>query len=76
LRRTQLAGPLRARIGLNSQQLEGKLRDPRFAIEGKLAIDPAEVTVETLQLSSGDAQLMPVAKLPWWIPASSPSQVA
>jgi translocation and assembly module TamB len=63
LRRTQLAGPLRARIGLNSQQLEGKLRDPRFAIEGKLAIDPAEVTVETLQLSSGDAQLMASGKV-------------
>jgi translocation and assembly module TamB len=63
LRRTQLAGPLRARIGLNSQQLEGKLRDPRFAIEGKLAIDPAEVTVETLQLSSGDAQLIASGKV-------------
>jgi len=63
LRRTQLAGSLRARIGLNSQQLEGKLRDPHFAIEGKLAIDPAEVTVETLQLSSGDAQLIASGKV-------------
>jgi translocation and assembly module TamB len=57
LRRTQLAGPLQATIGLNSQQLEIDLRDPRFSIQGKLAIDPVEVAVEALRLVADDAQL-------------------
>ncbi len=57
LRRTQLAGPLRGTLGLNRQQLEVDLRDPRFTLRGKVALDPATVAVETLELAAGDARL-------------------
>lgn len=63
LRRTQLAGPLRATLGLHSQSLAAELRDPHFAIQGKLVIDPAEVAVETLRLEAGDAQLAASGKV-------------
>jgi translocation and assembly module TamB len=63
LRRTQLAGPLQATIGLNSQQLVIDLRDPRFSIQGKLAIDPVEVVVEALRLAADDAQLTASGKI-------------
>jgi translocation and assembly module TamB len=58
LRRTQLAGPLRATIGLNRQELEIDWRDPQFTIQSRLAIDPAAVLVERLRLVAGDAQLV------------------
>ncbi|HPU80229.1 translocation/assembly module TamB domain-containing protein [Accumulibacter sp.] len=58
LRRTRLAGPLRATIGLNRQVLETELSDPQFTIQGRLAIDPATVLVEKLRLVAGDAQLV------------------
>ncbi|HMW57149.1 MAG TPA: translocation/assembly module TamB domain-containing protein [Accumulibacter sp.] len=58
LRRTQLAGPLLATLGLNSQRLETELRDAQFSIHSKLAIDPDEIVFETLQLLADDARLV------------------
>ncbi|MBK7953667.1 MAG: translocation/assembly module TamB domain-containing protein [Candidatus Accumulibacter sp.] len=63
LRRTQLAGSLRATIGLHRQFIESELRDAQFAIDSKLSIDPVEVTVETLRLVAGDAQLLASGKV-------------
>ncbi len=63
LRRTQLAGPLRATIGLHRQFVASELRDAQFAIDSKLGIDPVEVTVETLRLVAGDAQLLASGKV-------------
>jgi translocation and assembly module TamB len=63
LQRTRLAGPLRATLGVNRQSLEADLRDPRFTLQGKLAIDPAAVDIETLRLAAGDAQLLASGQL-------------
>lgn len=63
LRRTQLAGPLRATLALNSQRLETELQDAHFSIHSKLAIHPDEITVETLRLLAGDARLDASGKL-------------
>ncbi|MCP5249557.1 MAG: translocation/assembly module TamB domain-containing protein [Candidatus Accumulibacter sp.] len=63
LRRTRLAGPLRASLGLNRQVLETELRDPQFSIDSKLAIEPTEIVVDTLRLVSGDAMLLASGKL-------------
>lgn len=63
LRRTQLAGPLRATLGLHRQSLEADLRGPQFAIQGKLLIDPAAVVVDTLRLVAGNAQLAASGKV-------------
>lgn len=58
LRRTQLAGPLHATLGLHSQRLETELHDAHFSIHSKLAVHPDAITVETLRLLAGDARLL------------------
>ena len=58
LQHTRLAGPVSARLGLHRQQLQVELRDPRFALAGKLAIDPESLAVEALRLAAGAAQLV------------------
>ncbi|MCM8611933.1 translocation/assembly module TamB domain-containing protein [Accumulibacter sp.] len=57
LQHTRLAGPLRATLGLHRQLVEADLRDPRFALDTRLAIDPEQVAVERLRLAAGDARL-------------------
>jgi translocation and assembly module TamB len=57
LRRTQLGGPLRARLGAHRQSLDLDLRDPRFAVVARLRIDPLEVVVDTLRARAADARL-------------------
>ncbi len=63
LRRTRLAGPLRASLGLNQQLLETELRDPQFTVGSKIAIRPTEIVVEQLRLQSADASLLASGKL-------------
>ena len=58
LPRTRLAGPLRATLGVHRQLVEADLRDPRFALDTRLAIDPEQVAVDRLRLAAGDAQLV------------------
>lgn len=57
LRRTQLAGPLRARLGAHRQSLDLDLRDPRFAVAARLRVDPLEVAVDSLRARAADARL-------------------
>lgn len=63
LRRTQLAGPLRARLGLHRQFVEGELRDAHFAIDGRIAVDPNQLVLEALRLAADDAQLLASGKV-------------
>ncbi|MCM8599850.1 MAG: translocation/assembly module TamB domain-containing protein [Candidatus Accumulibacter sp.] len=63
LHRTQLAGSLRAHVGLHRQRVEGELRDAHFAIDGRIAIDPEELVVEALRLAADDAQLVASGKV-------------
>ncbi|MEF8755662.1 MAG: translocation/assembly module TamB domain-containing protein [Accumulibacter sp.] len=57
LQNTRLTGPLRATLGLHRQLVEADLRDPRFALDTRLAIDPEQLAVERLRLAAGDARL-------------------
>ena len=58
LRATQLAGPLRAQLGLHRQRVEADLRDAQFTIQGRLTIDPQAVSLTELRLAAGKAQLL------------------
>jgi hypothetical protein len=65
LRRTQLAGPLRATLGLHTaRSLAAELRDPHFAIQGKLVDRSGRSrSSRTLRLEAGDAQLAASGKV-------------
>ncbi|HNM64926.1 MAG TPA: translocation/assembly module TamB domain-containing protein [Accumulibacter sp.] len=57
LRRTQLAGALRATLALHRQTLAVDLRDARFAVAARMIADPAVLLVEGMRLSAGKAEL-------------------
>ncbi|MEF8722800.1 MAG: translocation/assembly module TamB domain-containing protein [Candidatus Accumulibacter delftensis] len=63
LRRTRLAGPLRASLSADRQLLEIELRDPQFTVDSKIAIAPTEIVVDRLRLQSGDASFLASGKL-------------
>ncbi|WP_300339426.1 translocation/assembly module TamB domain-containing protein [Accumulibacter sp.] len=63
LRRTGLAGSLRASVGLNRQLLEAELRDPQFAIDTRIVIEPTEIVVDSLRLAAGEARLVASGQL-------------
>ena len=63
LAKTSLAGPLRATFSASEQRLDADLRDPRFALAARVQRDERELRLETLSLSSGDAQLQAEGRL-------------
>ncbi|MCP5228310.1 translocation/assembly module TamB domain-containing protein [Accumulibacter sp.] len=63
LRPTKLAGPLRATLSADRQLFEAELRDPQFSVDGKIAVQPAEIVVDKLRLQAGDAGLVASGKI-------------
>jgi translocation and assembly module TamB len=55
--RTRLAGPLRARLGGETQSLEIDLRDARYALQARASRSQERIELASLQLASGDARL-------------------
>ncbi|MBK7423522.1 MAG: translocation/assembly module TamB domain-containing protein [Propionivibrio sp.] len=60
---TRLAGPLRARFGGDSQNLELDLRDAQFALNARASLTPEALEVSHLQLARGEARLAAQGRL-------------
>lgn len=54
---TRLSGPLRARLGIDRQQLDVDWRDARYALSARLGASPQAVEIERLTLTSGGAAI-------------------
>jgi translocation and assembly module TamB len=60
---TRLGGPLRARFGGDTQNLELDLRDAQFALNARASLNPEALEVSHLQVSSGEARLAAQGRL-------------
>jgi len=54
---TRLAGPVRARFGGDSQNLDLDLHDSQFALNARASLTPEVLEVSRLQVASGEARL-------------------
>lgn len=60
---TRLAGPLRARFGGDSQNLELDWRDAQFALNARASLNPEAIEVSQLQVTSGEARIAAQGRL-------------